>query len=196
MWRHARGGSANRPGRRFTLSIGKFCRLLEYLDEHFPRQLARLRVLMPARDRERSSRLRASVGSGSFRMSASPDCMHISELLDPLALDHRLKSYKRRCHTSGSSGQSSGCMSVVGSAGVWRSTSKSHCVWIWESPAFRKLRERMGHPPYFSALLFRSAPQRLKPADFISAWIAAVNRCATRKAVHFALPHLVWILAS
>jgi hypothetical protein len=32
--------------RRFPSSIGKFCRLLEYLHKHFPRQLARRSVLI------------------------------------------------------------------------------------------------------------------------------------------------------
>jgi hypothetical protein len=40
-------GRFHGPGsRRFSLSIGKFCRLLEYLHKHFPRQFSRLRVLI------------------------------------------------------------------------------------------------------------------------------------------------------
>src|SRR5579863_6749664 len=35
-----------RHQRRFNSSIGKFCRLLEYLHKHFPRQLTRPRVLV------------------------------------------------------------------------------------------------------------------------------------------------------
>jgi len=40
-------GRFHSPGsRRFPSPIGKFCRLLEYLHKHFPRQLAGLRVLL------------------------------------------------------------------------------------------------------------------------------------------------------
>lgn len=39
-------GRAIRHERRFTLSIGKFCRLLKDFHKHFSRQLAGLRVLI------------------------------------------------------------------------------------------------------------------------------------------------------
>ncbi len=39
-------GAAIWPRRRLELVIGKFCRLLKYLDKHRARQLAGLRVLV------------------------------------------------------------------------------------------------------------------------------------------------------